>query len=447
MLISFELKSNIYDELKNKVYNAPIHNITYQSIPIIYNDVKYLLTCYQNLEGLFVNNKNITILVFNNNKCIKHEINNPICVHDIDNHINEYDCFYDNHTNLLLIKFEDIYIRYLQVNNKLDFSILHNFTKNIKISWLSEELKKNNINLNTSHDMLVWDDRFLTLPPKPYIVIKNKKSKIPITGSIVTYNNNLFGIVSLISNNELESEISITPLISILRFLKYIDNYHMTFLLIDTQVINDDTGNKIIITNNIYNKLYNKNKKILSILKNKNNIKDELKIKNIYLSIENNILVKDTIICTVDGFTFDENGLLIVIYNDINMNISLNSYIWLFKNVNNSILIEYINKDTNRNIFNNIKLENINNYIGVNISKIIYFKNDNKYILELNEIILNIFRDVIINYEKLCNYLDLHKYNESKNKIKVLFEIDNDNVNNKLKIKIIKSKTKSLTNI
>lgn len=410
MLISFNLNSNIYDTLKEKILQSEeCSQIIYSFVPIIYRNNNYILTIYHNLEGLFLDNKQINISIYNNKSWVEHIIMNPISVHDNNFDIEQdYDCFYDDHTNLLLIKYSDILLTYFKIDSKYDINFINiNNNKTIKISYLTEEYSKLDLLYKLTNVQYHWDDRFLLLPPRPFIIIKNDGEKDPITGSLVTLKNKLFGIVSYIDNN-----IKIIPLITIIRCLKYLDNYKLLSLLIDVKSqiinINGQSINCVSIQNNFYNRIIYKNNIMIKKL-NKSEIKSDnlIKIRNLE-SYNNNykILIKNSVICEIDDYKFDNNENLIIGDNKI----PFTSYIWLFKDLfhNESLSLKMIIK---KKIITNIfQLENLQNNFSINISNFKYLKLENFLIFELNEVFLNIFRQLFINNFNLCDHIDKYKY-------------------------------------
>jgi len=469
MLISFDInQDNIYDELKNNILRSEKNtNVIYGCVLVEYKNIKYILTSFQNLEGFFLSKNKKKFFLLNNKNTTEHFICNPISFHDIGfNSYEEYDCYYDNHTNLLLIKYDNDKMIYYNLSNLNIKDEIKNFTsQNIKITWTSQKLNKINISYKLHEQSYYWDDRFLFLPPKPYIIVKNNKKILPIVASEVISNDNLIGLVSIINN----SEIFITPLISIIRFLNYLNNKSMVIFPIEIipTLINfkNESVNTVCITNNYFNK---KNNYINRLKKNSISNSNEFLYKN---------LIKKTIIYSIDNLNFDNNGN--IIYNKFiktpmnllinepinkiikllsnlinereksnNIIIPLHSYIWLFKDINSSITIEVynnhlfkvnLNTEEEKNIiFSSEKnkqskrlsliytLEKIKDNLVINISDLNYIKYNKKILLEVNEIFLNIFKSILVEneeYNSICEYINDNKFTTS-NSAKILLLID-----------------------
>ena len=229
----------IYDNLKNKIYNYKNleipHIKVYNFIPIIYNKKKFLLTSLEGLENLFLDKKNNKILLkyfIDDNTNGEIILNKHLNLLNIKNfnidYINEIDSFYDEHARLLFIKFQDICIEYIDISNFYLTRLLNTSFKDEKIiiSFIDNDIKKINIDTKISSDY-IYIDKYFTLPPLPYLTINNYSNISVYKGSMVNnYNNDFIGII----NSIYKENLLITPLLSIIRSLKYLEGSNSIIL-------------------------------------------------------------------------------------------------------------------------------------------------------------------------------------------------------------------------
>ena len=229
------------------------------------------------------------------------------------------------------------------------------------------------------------------MPPLPYLTINTNNDILPYKGSsIVNLNNDLIGIVNYL----IDGCIIITPLLSIIRSLKYFENNVINTLFFDYTV---EIHNEINILK--INNLITTNSK-----KSKNT-----KIINQNISI-----------CSLDNYNFDSDGN--IIYNK-NNKFPIYTYIWL--NMINKIKITYFTDD--KNIETKIvilkKWDKISN---IQISKLKYINNKNTYIFELNEKILSIIKNYMFDnteYHHLLHKINNNKFSSKRKNILLLIKI------------------------
>jgi hypothetical protein len=398
---------NIYDNLNNKI-NFPkdtiwpikINNFT----PIMYNGIKLLLTGLNGLEHLFLNKNNkIIIKYFVDEKTfgdiILNKHLNLLSIKKFNSNIlSEYDSFYDEHTQLLFIKFQDICIEYFDISNfNLTRLMNTSFDKEkIIISHLDYSINKLTINSEIASNY-IYKQKHFTLPTLPYLYTLTD-STLPFIGcSVVNYNNDLVGIVNRIVN---ENKIMITPLLSIIRSLKYLEN------------------NSLLITNFDYT---------VETL-DKLNFKNILKITN--LITENSKNKNQNIFITlIDEHLIADDGK--IIYN--NNNIPFSTYIWL--NMFNKININYLKYKNNELISKTktIYLKKWDKISNISISKLNYFNTKNTFIFELNEKILSIITTYMIehtDYKSLLQKIYDNKFSIKRKKILLFVKLNkNENEN------------------
>jgi hypothetical protein len=447
MLIKLKpINHHIYDKISYfiqlKYSNESICNETVEendimlnAIPIVLNNEYFILINYANLNisGLefYDSSYKIEYLI---NEEIKGEIiiKNVYSLQEIYKRTisKEGDCFYDDHTNLLFIKFQDVRVEYIDIT-KFEFNNFDDiFDTNINFNWIDSRLNKKK--LESKNNKIIFENKFINLPNIPLIVSNTSKInfsddyELPITGSLVmNYLDDIVGIVSY-SN---EQNIVTIPILVIKRIFDYLNGKQIStfdFNLKLTKIILDDE----IFYYGLYSKNYKKNKFL-----------DHEKKVNIITKINNNKI--------------DNRGNIIL--NKINFPIS--TYIWLFV-VKDKVNIYSINAikgrltkeeniyllnliEANKPKYNNyeIKLKSaLNNTLCV--SKLNFIKSKNKIILELNEKIMQILKNIIQttnDYDYLYDYIIKNKY--SKHKIVV-------SINERLEIKIIqKINNKNIKNI
>ena len=291
MLIEFEIKNNIYDELNEKLYKTNKNKfVIYNFIPVKINNRLFILTCLENLEGFMMDFRHFNAKIYFENKIEIININNVVSFTEKNYNPNQlYDCYIDSVCNLLLVEFKSDKLEYINIDDNLDINSDIKFkcelTK-LNYQWYGENLKKKKYEKITNIKY-IWDDKYINLPPIPYIIdnlnISNKL--IPITGSCVFEHNKLIGMVSYINN----FDIVITPIISIKKLSKYLQGEYIFSLCIDICPINInikseihkiDYTNGIIIGNDFYDKIFKKKyikttKKLINI--SENNLEESLK--------------------------------------------------------------------------------------------------------------------------------------------------------------------------
>ena len=224
-------QDNIYEKIdhkinfpKNKKTSIKLINFT----PILYNGKKFLLTSFLGLEHLFLNKNNkifikyfLDEITYGDIVLNKHLNLLNIKKFNVD-FLEEYDSFYDEHTQLLFIKFQDICIEYIDISNFNINRLINTSFNNQKIiiSFLDNSITKFSIDTTISSDY-IYKNKYFTFHELPYL-ITFYNSCIPFKGSsVIDYNNDLVGIVN---NIVVENKIMITPLISIIRSLKYLES-------------------------------------------------------------------------------------------------------------------------------------------------------------------------------------------------------------------------------
>ena len=392
----------IYENLKKKINNSidvelshiKVHNFT----PIMYNQTKFLLTSFLGLEHLFLDKNNkITIKYFIDNKTFGEIIlKKHIDLHNIKKFnidiLYEYDSFYDAHTQLLFIKFQDICIEYFDISS-FNLTRLMNtsfINQKIIISFLDNHIKKLDINSNISSNYTFIEKNF-TLPSLPYLSTSVNEI-VPYKGSsVVDYNNELVGIVH---NSTPENIINITPLLSIIRSLKYLEGNILSIINFDFVVKSIENKYVLKITNLITENPKNKNPKIY--------------------------------ITSINDYPISDEGN--IIYNDYN--IPLSTYIWLnMKKKINITYIKYVNNEliSKTKVIHLKKWEKISN---ISLSKLNYFNTKNTFIFELNEkllsIIINYLAEHIV-YKNILNKIYDNRFSIKRKKILLFVKLNKDN--------------------
>lgn len=410
MIIEFNKKRNLYDDISNKLYNTEFNKkICYNFTPIEIYEQKYILTSSKNLEGYLMDyNKDVKVKLYIKNKnndieCINLQLTNigvfgsEINQYETSN-IDEisYDCYIDSVCDLLLIKFNSSKLNYIKICNNLNCDNDVRYDEeiiNLKYTWMNKNFEVKNMD-KIGKIINVWNDKYINLPPIPLMInVENNESESrlskskPITGSSVFDNdnendNNFLGIVSYIN----PGEIIIIPLISIKKICDYLFDFKLCYFGIDFIPIkfnfksglnNINYTNGLLITNNYYDNLLSYEKKIgLEIKKiiNKNNNdsllkKDSLQITQDYINLK-----KGNIICSVDGYKIDSYGNIIIGENETlsirekkYKTIPFKSYMWLFKNkINNKISLKNISPKNYTGDLTN--LQGINNELMIDDS-------------------------------------------------------------------------------
>lgn len=410
--------NTLYEDIENKIYNTEskikyqiiLHNLT----PIKYKNMKFLVTSFNGLEHLFLEkDKKIIIKYFidkdNYGDIILKKYLNLLDIKEkgdefISLYDSYYDSYYDEHTNLLFIKFQDICIKYFDIEDINIERLLYNnlINENIYIKFIDHTINSKVINDKISSNYK-FNNKYFSLPPVPYLSIDTDKQ--PFKGSqIVDENNNLIGIV----NNLINNKIIITPLLNIVRSLKYFEGNIIKALFFDYKVI------KTQISNLDISKIKNDN---VLLITNFRGYKSDKKYKK---SGYGKIFQINNIIYSINDNYFDNEGNIVL----NGLNIPIYTYLWLLmlkkadiKFIPNSKLnnvnFEEENIILNDSNFNNlclktkelnlIKLDKIN---SIRISKLNYLNTDNIYIIELNEKILSIIKNYMIQNKQFHSVLD-----------------------------------------
>lgn len=410
--------NTLYEDIENKIYNTEskikyqiiLHNLT----PIKYKNKKFLVTSFNGLEHLFLEkDKKIIIKYFidkdNYGDIILKKYLNLLDIKEkgyefLSLYDSYYDSYYDEHTNLLFIKFQDICIKYFDIEDINIERLLYNnlINENIYIKFIDHTINSKVINDKISSNYK-FNNKYFSLPPVPYLSIDTDKQ--PFKGSqIVDENNNLIGIV----NNLINNKIIITPLLNIVRSLKYFEGNIIKALFFDYKVI------KTQISNLDISKIKNDN---VLLITNFSGYKNDKKYKK---SVYGKIFQINNIIYSINDNYFDNEGNIVL----NGLNIPIYTYLWLLilkkadiKYIPNSKLnnvnFEEENVILNDSNFTNlclktkelnlIKLDKINT---IRISKLNYLNTDNIYIIELNEKILSIIKNYMIQNKQFHSVLD-----------------------------------------
>jgi len=425
LIVLKNIKHPIYNYINNIIqekYNVRTNNskdILVNGIPIKYNEEYFIIINFANIE---ISGLELTKSSYEIEYIISEDIHgqililNTMSIHDLPfNYISkEGDCFYDEHLNIMFVKFQDVRIEYVDISGlKLN---LNDFV-NINFEWINEELEINQMRIN--NQKLIYENKFINLPKIPLILSEIESDEfingIPFTGAkVFNSENNLVGMVSYAN----EDNILTIPIFLICRMLEYLNNKPMLTLNINYNLININYSDDHIE----YGLVYKKNKKFIDT--------DE----------------KSYIINKIDGYTIDNRTM--INYNQFKL--PLSTYVWLFaKNKLNihgtNVKTRYINtlnekytinlKNVDRLRFYNYELKlDILNDTALSISKLNYVNYKNIYMFELNEKMGQIFKKIIQttnDYDYFYDYVVNNKY--SKNKIIFI-------LNDRLNIKIFKNK-------
>jgi len=449
------IKHEIYDKLNKlinnnyKINNTKNGNIIINGSPIIYKNEYWIvfnkidleissldLTMKNYYDDIkykikYVIDENINGTIIINKICSLHEFNST-------NNLEEINCLYDEHLNIIFIKFYNDNIEYININNLMENIIINNkpninfdylINSDLLITWTDYSLETKKI--ISTDNKIIYDDNFINLPPILYLssnilqikeLNDSRKLDYPCSGASVFNMDGLFiGIVS----HQNENEIIILPVNLIKHSLNYIEKsiiYKFNFEL---------TPINILLRNN------DDNIKICGFYKKNTN----QFTKNIIISIDNYSIIS-------------ENELLIN-----NQKIPINTYLWLLKekpfvkiqsiqisNLENLI----INNDNDTIIINNYR-DNLRYYnsniklsdnIVLSVSKLNYIKYNNLLLVELNEKIMQILKILITDTDIYDYFYDsVIKNLYLKKKIIIL-------IDDKLNIKIIKKiKNRTIYNI
>lgn len=467
----------IFKHIKNIFLNELDENIDekyiFHGIPIKFKEYYLILTSLGNLDLSTIINENCDNIstkyeidyIVNNNINGTINIHNVISMHkiNINTDINQYNCFYDEHLNLLFLKFQDMHIEYLEIpfqeiNKLVDYS---NMNLLVNINWISNKLTKKTLKYNIKNKYVI-DDKFINLPPIPLIILNtndyvdldaviinqlDQLDQLPLTGSnVFDEKNNFIGMI----NNIDQTKIIIITLSLISRSLNYLENIKLPELYFDTAIAEINLTNilnkKITTQYGLYLKYdyINHHKE----LKNSNSKRiKELKHTDLSINISEQKKLKDnSIILSIDNLLFNKDGEIKI---DKNILLPLSTYIWLYKGKINNIEIKIINgsilkdihipfNDANINIndhniakilkFTNIKYNfgYLNDNSTLNTKTINFIKYKKKYLIELNEQILQKIKPILTSsrkYNEINEYIWNNRF--SKDKIIILFDTNN----------------------
>lgn len=412
MLISFIYK-------KHPLYNSQSKekNIIYSCVPITYNKCSYLLTLFDNLEGVLLDEEIIASIYINKKRKIIKTIYNIKDLHK--NNIDTNDSFYDTHTSLLFINFQDISIEYVELDSYNISSLLMQEYKNENVqiyyfnNYLDTITSTGTIIDNYNYDSL---DIGFTLPPIPHIQCLLQSETKPLSGSpVYNSNNQLCGIISYGPYDSCRLY-KIIPTILIIKSLEKNRNIY---------IFNEST----IFTNIVYSSPK----------------KEE---KGLYIVEDSNItkkLKKGYVITSINGCSIITSDTLLIntcpIGTNNNLVIPINTYIWLLslehitinkiKTCNmEDILQNYAeNNDDNINIIihqnnkkyvNKVKLYNVCE-TSFKVYEPIYTKFKGGYILDANEHIIKLLKlNRTVDNRTVDNdvllYLWNNRFNEKANK-------------------------------
>jgi hypothetical protein len=427
------LRHKIYDEIRsniNQIYGIDMNctdDIIMNAIPIKYNNNYWIVSSLASLEisSLELDKQSYEVKYIINDE-IKGNIpiNNVCSLHDTENRKNDktIDCLYDEHLNIMFIKFQDIRIEYFDITD-YEFDWFDNFENcNMNFTWLNNLLVKKTI--ISPHNKIVFEDKFINLPSIPYVVSETKlinelvdKPMIdyPCTGATVLNElGQLMGIVSYVGKNNIVS-IPVNLIKKSLGYLNFIPIYNMNVNLTPIKI----------------------------------NYKNELDANTTEYGLYFKKKEANSIIMSIDNYSICPNGDLLIRENTV----PLSAYLWLFKN-DNIVKIKGISLNTLKNIRINkeeedlyyvelTRIENIkfnyykikllsNTETALSISKLNYIEYNKKYLIEINEKIMQILK---ILFQTTNNYDNLYDYiNENKcsNKRIVI------SINSRMNIKIIK---------
>jgi hypothetical protein len=260
----------------------------------------------------------------------------------------------------------------------------------IIISFLDNHINKFDINSTVTSNYTFIEKNF-TLPSLPYLSTSVNEN-VPYKGSsVVNYDNELIGIVN---NSTPENVINITPLLSIIRSLKYLEGNILSIINFDFIIKSIENKNVLKITNLITENPKNKN-------------------PNIYITSINELPISDDGNIIYNGFT-----------------IPLSTYIWL--NMNNKINITYF-KYVNDIAVNKTKVIHLKKWekiSNISLSKLNYFNTKNTFIFELNEkllsIIINYLAEHIV-YRNILNKIYDNRFSIKRKKILLFVKLNKDN--------------------
>lgn len=422
MLISFIYK-------KHPLYNSSFKekNIIYSCVPIKYKRCSYLLTLFDNLEGILLDSEITVCIYINKKRRIIKTIDN---IKDLyKSNIDSCDSFYDTHTSLLFINFQDISIEYIELDSYTISTLLTQQyeCENVQISYLNNHLdtitRTGTIIDNYEYDSL---DHGFILPPVPHLQCllhiedndnklqnKEKRTKYghcdalvssPITGGSPVYNDGrLCGIIRHASDDA--SIYKIIPTILIIKSLELNKNVYMFKESTIFSKINYSPNIKIHEETGLY------------VVEN-SDITKKLK--------------KGYVITSINGHVITTNDTIMMEEQII---IPINTYIWLLsleyitiskiKTCNmESILQNYaesegdsitIHQNDNKRYVNKVKLYNAYESL-YKAYEPLFTKFKSGYILEANEHIIKLLKLNNKGESDILLYLWNNRFNNQANK-------------------------------
>jgi hypothetical protein len=455
VLIEFKEYNNIYNKFSdyiNKTTTTRTKNIL-NGIIATYKNTKWIIGPMIHFDGYELY-RPITIEIYLENDYYIYKIKNikSVFEENIENELNKElkdTLFFDCHLNLFFIKFEE----------ELDGNLFYDLNSYDILGLLNKEYYLQKVNLKCldviNDDLGIVEDTGIitnsycwnfnilqSMPPIPYLTIKNNSNLKLFSGSsVLDEDNNFVGIISYNYN-----DLIVTPLVSILRSLDYFYGNNLKIVNISINPVirsiikNNNVEYGLMVDNN-----YNANlcKYYIRNIINQYGIHSNEHNNIVSNYIQYSLLKRGTIIKSINNININEEGYL----DKGNLKIPFKSYIWLLiidNNINIGIY-KNINKNTAINFtciypnnFNtiNIKFKLENKNLGINNYELKYVKYNNKYLFELNETFIDIFKDIILNDTNLNKYVNNNKFNIKNNKIlfgvELLYDIDYS-----IKIKIV----------
>ena len=395
-------------------------------MPIKYKRCSYLLTLFDNLEGVLLDSEITVCIYINKKRRIIKTINNIKDLHKSS--IDSCDSFYDTHTSLLFINFQDISVEYIELDSYTISALLTQQydceCNNVQICYFNNHLdtitRTGTIIDNYKYDSL---DHGFILPPVPHLQcllhiedndndnkLQNKEKRTrygqyDVLASSPVYNKNgcLCGIIRHASDDAVIYKI--IPTILIIKSLELNKNVHMFKESTIFTKINYSPNIKIYEETGLY------------VVEN-SDITKKLKKGYVITSINGHIITaNDTIMM--------EEKLLIPI----------NTYTWLLsleyisiskiKTCNmESILQNYaesdednitIHQNDNKRYVNKVKLYNANDLL-YKVYEPSFTKFKSGYILEANEHIIKLLKLNSKDESDILLYLWNNRFNNKANK-------------------------------
>jgi hypothetical protein len=425
-----QLKHQIYDYIRSSVDNAlriiPTtqtdsidrtldEDIIINAIPIKYNDNYWILS---NLANLQISSLDLTGGTYEIKYIVNEEVNGTIIIrkvcslHELNlkEEVEDIDCFYDEHINIMFIKFQDTRIDYLDIEDNKLLNFDEYESTNLLFSWINNSLEKNTI--VSSNNKIVFEDKFLNLPPIPYIVSSSRVINeladrpmitYPCSGSSVFNNEGEFaGIVSYVT----PEQIITIPLMLIRRSLKYMEEYPLYKFNYELNPVKIILKNALGVEITEYGMLYKKKE-------------EHEEIRNVILSIDEHQIT-------------NEGELLVQ-----KKSVPVSTYFWLFKK-ERSIKIKGISSTSLKDIrihnsndqmtidcrhvenlrFSNYNMKLSNKYSdALSVSKLNFVKYKNTCLIEINEKIMQMLKIIIMNsdiFDELYDYINENKFSSRK---------------------------------